>query len=154
MFRHLANLDYAAKQPLLTATSSPVSPSGKDADAAARLDDAVTSLRRNGVGLKGVLSTPRGRASKKSLNMQLRTELDLFANVVICKSPVGQCRALPSSASRVLIADLAAHPYSFAQALPPATKTLILSSFARTPRQSTLVWNTRCVFFFFLGRSI
>jgi isocitrate dehydrogenase (NAD+) len=56
----------------------------------------------------GVLSTPRGRATKKSLNMELRwvlhhgcyadisltptpnrTELDLFANVIVCKTPVG-----------------------------------------------------------------
>eukprot|EP00730_Choanoeca_flexa_P020277 TRINITY_DN9911_c0_g1_i3.p1 TRINITY_DN9911_c0_g1~~TRINITY_DN9911_c0_g1_i3.p1 ORF type:complete len:359 (+),score=105.20 TRINITY_DN9911_c0_g1_i3:17-1093(+) len=62
---------------------------GTDEDAHDRLEEAITSLRRNGVGLKGVLSTPRGRATNKSLNMELRTELDLFANVVVCKTPNG-----------------------------------------------------------------
>lgn len=62
---------------------------GEDDNAEERLNDAIKSMRRNGVGLKGVLSTSRGRASRKSLNMQLRTELDLFANVILCKTPVG-----------------------------------------------------------------
>ncbi|EDQ87472.1 uncharacterized protein MONBRDRAFT_37916 [Monosiga brevicollis MX1] len=62
---------------------------GTDDNAVEKVQEAITSLRRNGVGLKGVLSTPRGRATRKSLNMQLRTELDLYANVILCKSPEG-----------------------------------------------------------------
>ncbi|EGD76469.1 isocitrate dehydrogenase subunit gamma [Salpingoeca rosetta] len=62
---------------------------GADPDAEKRMDDAITSLRRNGVGLKGILSTPQGRATRTSLNIKLRTELDLFANVIFCKTPAG-----------------------------------------------------------------
>eukprot|EP01147_Barroeca_monosierra_P010125 gene10125-2291_t len=62
---------------------------GADADAEDRINDAVTSIRRNGIGLKGILSTPHGRATRTSLNIKLRTELDLFANVIVCKTPKG-----------------------------------------------------------------
>eukprot|EP00043_Microstomoeca_roanoka_P025013 m.7289 g.7289 ORF g.7289 m.7289 type:complete len:367 (+) comp5150_c1_seq1:107-1207(+) len=62
---------------------------GADPDAVDRMNEAITSLRRNGVGLKGILSTPQGRATRTSLNIQLRTQLDLFANVIICKTPKG-----------------------------------------------------------------
>ncbi|GJP55516.1 hypothetical protein CLOM_g14466 [Closterium sp. NIES-68] len=45
--------------------------------------DVLDSLRRNGVGIKGGLATPVG-GGVSSLNMQLRKELDLFANLVFC----------------------------------------------------------------------
>ena len=79
-----------------------------------QVSHALKSLKRNGVGLKGVTSTPVGPGSKASVNVYLRLEtktakevkkkkkksekqplirsclhsgqLDLFASVVECKS--------------------------------------------------------------------
>lgn len=53
------------------------------------IDEAVMSIKRNGVGLKGVLRTKLDDVGQHSLNVQLRVELDLFANVVLCKSIPG-----------------------------------------------------------------
>ena len=50
------------------------------------LEDVVTSVERNGVALKGNWITPEGIGQGISFNVQLRTKLDLFANVVLCKS--------------------------------------------------------------------
>ncbi|XP_065883278.1 isocitrate dehydrogenase [NAD] subunit gamma, mitochondrial-like [Dysidea avara] len=50
------------------------------------IQEAVTSVKRNGAAIKGVLHTPMDRADNRSLNMLMRLELDLFANVVLCKS--------------------------------------------------------------------
>ncbi|KAL5471374.1 hypothetical protein EMCRGX_G029485 [Ephydatia muelleri] len=53
------------------------------------LERAVNSLQRNGVGIKGVIRTQLDDVDSLSLNMLLRTELDLFANVVRCRSIPG-----------------------------------------------------------------
>ena len=51
------------------------------------IEDAITSVQRNGVALKGNWVSPEGRNSgEMSYNVQLRHKLDLFANVVVCKS--------------------------------------------------------------------
>ncbi|CAB4012027.1 isocitrate dehydrogenase [NAD] subunit gamma, mitochondrial-like [Paramuricea clavata] len=51
-----------------------------------RMEDVLISIQRNGVALKGNLHTPIETPSFKSLNVQLRVKLDLYANVVKCKS--------------------------------------------------------------------
>ncbi|XP_028405485.1 LOW QUALITY PROTEIN: isocitrate dehydrogenase [NAD] subunit gamma, mitochondrial-like [Dendronephthya gigantea] len=51
-----------------------------------RMEDVLISIQRNGVALKGNLHTPIESPSFKSLNVQLRVKLDLYANVVKCKS--------------------------------------------------------------------
>ncbi|XP_003384684.2 PREDICTED: isocitrate dehydrogenase [NAD] subunit 1, mitochondrial-like [Amphimedon queenslandica] len=53
------------------------------------INEAVTSIKRNGLGLKGVLRTRVDSFDNQSLNQLLRKELDLFANVVYCKSVPG-----------------------------------------------------------------
>eukprot|EP00048_Salpingoeca_helianthica_P012017 m.173849 g.173849 ORF g.173849 m.173849 type:complete len:397 (+) comp15313_c3_seq12:2465-3655(+) len=62
---------------------------GASATADKCLEQALFSMRRNGVGLKGIIETPRGLGSKRSYNMSLRLKLDLFANVIVCKSLPG-----------------------------------------------------------------
>lgn len=55
------------------------------------LEDALASLKRNRVGLKGILSTPidfRG-SELESINMKLRRQADLFAHVVHVRSLPG-----------------------------------------------------------------
>jgi len=54
-------------------------------------DLVIDSIRRNGIALKGILSTPFRSSSGEleSLNMKIRKQLDLFANVVHIKSMDG-----------------------------------------------------------------
>lgn len=54
-----------------------------------KMDDVVTSVKRNGVAIKGNIFTPLDKPTFKSLNVELRRQLDLYANVVRCKSIPG-----------------------------------------------------------------
>lgn len=60
-----------------------------------QLPAALDSLKRNRVGLKGILYTGPHAESPRSLNVALRKELDLFASVVHCKNFVGQHSRYP-----------------------------------------------------------
>ncbi|TPX58044.1 isocitrate dehydrogenase (NAD+) [Spizellomyces sp. 'palustris'] len=51
-------------------------------------DDALTSINKNKVALKGPLATPVGKGHV-SMNLTLRRTFDLFANVRPCKSIIG-----------------------------------------------------------------
>ena len=51
-------------------------------------DAVVASIRRNGIALKGPVTTPVG-AGFRSVNVSLRQQLDLFANVRPCKALPG-----------------------------------------------------------------
>ncbi|XP_065350475.1 isocitrate dehydrogenase [NAD] subunit beta, mitochondrial [Cloeon dipterum] len=57
----------------------------------APLEDVAASIRKNGICLKGILSTPdySRTGELQTLNMKLRRELDLFANVVHVRSLPG-----------------------------------------------------------------
>ncbi|XP_065199209.1 probable isocitrate dehydrogenase [NAD] subunit beta, mitochondrial [Sycon ciliatum] len=50
---------------------------------------AKTSLRTHRVGLKGIISTSASLAEPRSLNVQLRKDLGLFANLVRCRTMQG-----------------------------------------------------------------
>ncbi|SCW01963.1 LAFE_0E11122g1_1 [Lachancea fermentati] len=50
---------------------------------------AVESLKRNKVGLKGIWHTPADQTGHGSLNVALRKQLDIFANVALFKSVPG-----------------------------------------------------------------
>lgn len=49
----------------------------------------MDSLRRNKVGLKGILYTPVERSEHTSWNVAMRQQLDIYASVVLCKSVPG-----------------------------------------------------------------
>lgn len=49
----------------------------------------LESLKRNRVGLKGILHTPLERSGHPSFNVALRKELDIFASVALIKSIPG-----------------------------------------------------------------
>lgn len=51
-------------------------------------DEVVESVHRNGVALKGPITTPVGEGFK-SVNVQLRQKLDLYANVRPCRTLPG-----------------------------------------------------------------
>lgn len=50
--------------------------------------EAVESLKRNKIGLKGIMYTPTGTSSR-SLNVALRKELDIYASLVLIKNIPG-----------------------------------------------------------------
>jgi len=57
------------------------------------IDTVVESISRNGMCLKGILQTPAYSDERETLNIKLRNELDLYANVIKVKSMEGvKCR--------------------------------------------------------------
>ena len=55
----------------------------------ADLYNAISSVRRNGVGIKGNIETQTIRPDIKSRNVEMRNQLDLFVNVLHCTSKKG-----------------------------------------------------------------
>ena len=55
------------------------------------IDEVINSIQKNGIALKGILSTPFNSSTGElqTLNMKIRRKLDLFANVVHIKSMKG-----------------------------------------------------------------
>ncbi|KZF24662.1 isocitrate dehydrogenase [NAD] subunit 1 mitochondrial precursor [Xylona heveae TC161] len=51
--------------------------------------ESLASLRRNKLGLKGILHTPVERSGHQSFNVALRQELDIYASIVLIKSIPG-----------------------------------------------------------------
>ncbi|KAK0391510.1 hypothetical protein NLU13_1010 [Sarocladium strictum] len=66
---------------------------GTDAAAATRTEEAfresVASLRRNKLGLKGILHTPMNRSGHSSFNVAMRQELDIYASISLIKNIPG-----------------------------------------------------------------
>eukprot|EP00088_Acartia_fossae_P022536 TRINITY_DN23716_c0_g1_i1.p1 TRINITY_DN23716_c0_g1~~TRINITY_DN23716_c0_g1_i1.p1 ORF type:complete len:380 (+),score=143.04 TRINITY_DN23716_c0_g1_i1:39-1178(+) len=53
------------------------------------LYNAIASVKRNGCGIKGNIETKMNRPDIKSRNVEMRNELDLFVNLIHCKSQPG-----------------------------------------------------------------
>jgi len=53
------------------------------------LRESITSLKRNKLGLKGILHTPVERSGHRSFNVALRQELDIYASIVLIKNIPG-----------------------------------------------------------------
>ncbi|CAB16208.1 Isocitrate dehydrogenase [NAD] subunit 1, mitochondrial [Schizosaccharomyces pombe] len=53
------------------------------------LHEAIQSLKRNKVGLKGILFTPFEKGGHTSFNVALRKELDIYASLVLIKNIPG-----------------------------------------------------------------
>lgn len=73
------------------AISAPVEWEQFDVTGYTTSDDAlfrqsVESLKRNKVGLKGILYTPVSRLGHPSYNVTIRKELDLYASLVLCRN--------------------------------------------------------------------
>ena len=54
-----------------------------------KIEEAITAIKRNGVALKGNIETRENSKHFKSRNVELRLRLNLFANVIHCKSQPG-----------------------------------------------------------------
>ena len=66
--------------------TAPLDPSNDNYD---DLVNAIASVKRNGCALKGNIETKMNRPDIKSRNVEMRNALDLFVNVVECKSQPG-----------------------------------------------------------------
>ena len=53
------------------------------------LYNAIQSVKRNGCGIKGNIETTINRPDIKSRNVEMRNELDLFVNRIMCQSQPG-----------------------------------------------------------------
>ncbi|TGO66421.1 hypothetical protein BOTNAR_0061g00220 [Botryotinia narcissicola] len=51
--------------------------------------ESIASLKRNKLGLKGILHTPVERSGHQSFNVALRLELDIYASIVLIKNIPG-----------------------------------------------------------------
>ncbi|ODO08592.1 isocitrate dehydrogenase, NAD-dependent [Cryptococcus wingfieldii CBS 7118] len=63
--------------------------SGETTGGEALFQEAMDSLKRNKVGLKGILYTPIDQTGHNSWNVAMRQQLDIYASVVVCKSLPG-----------------------------------------------------------------
>ncbi|KAG6915012.1 isocitrate dehydrogenase (NAD(+)) idh1 [Tephrocybe rancida] len=63
--------------------------SGMSSSGEALFKQAMESLKRNRVGLKGILFTPISQSGHISWNVAMRQQLDIYASVVLCKSLPG-----------------------------------------------------------------
>ncbi|KAI8876370.1 isocitrate dehydrogenase, NAD-dependent [Backusella circina FSU 941] len=62
--------------------------------------ESIESLRRNKVGIKGTLFTPTEKLGKKSFNVAMRKDLDMYASLSLCKN-------IPGIKSRLSDVDIA-----------------------------------------------
>lgn len=53
------------------------------------VDEAITAIKRNGAAIKGNIETREHSRYFRSRNVELRLKLDLFANIIHCKSQPG-----------------------------------------------------------------
>lgn len=63
--------------------------SGQTSADAALFQRSVESLRKNRVGLKGILYTPTEQSGHVSWNVAMRQSLDIYASISLCKSVPG-----------------------------------------------------------------
>jgi isocitrate dehydrogenase (NAD+) len=60
-----------------------------DVNAETLFREAIASLKRNKLGLKGILHTPVERSGHQSFNVALRQELDIYASIILIKNIPG-----------------------------------------------------------------
>ncbi|WOO85826.1 Isocitrate dehydrogenase [NAD] subunit 1, mitochondrial [Vanrija pseudolonga] len=63
--------------------------SGETSGNEGTFQEAMESLKRNKVGLKGILYTPTDQRGHNSWNVAMRQSLDIYASVVVCKTLPG-----------------------------------------------------------------
>ncbi|KAK8027224.1 Isocitrate dehydrogenase subunit 1- mitochondrial precursor [Apiospora marii] len=63
--------------------------SGSPGSAEEAFRESVASLKRNKLGLKGILHTPISRSGHQSFNVAMRQELDIYASICLIKNIPG-----------------------------------------------------------------
>lgn len=117
------------------------------ASESSQLPAALESLRRNRVGLKGILYTGPHAESPRSLNVALRQQLDLFASVVQCRNFRGLHSRHPFI-DLVIVRENLEGEYAGLEhsALPGVIESLKICSRANTERTVRFAfdWAVRC----------
>ncbi|KAN0126817.1 hypothetical protein V8E52_000457 [Russula decolorans] len=116
--------------------------SGVSSSGEALFKQAMESLKRNKVGLKGILFTPISKSGHISWNVAMRQQLDIYASVVLCKSLPG----VPTRHSDVdfaLIRENTEGEYSGLehQSYPGVVESLKVSTRAKAERISRFAFD-------------
>ncbi|KAF8266858.1 hypothetical protein EI94DRAFT_1778951 [Lactarius quietus] len=116
--------------------------SGMSSSGEALFKQAMESLKRNKVGLKGILFTPISKSGHISWNVAMRQQLDIYASVVLCKSLPG----VPTRHSGVdfaLIRENTEGEYSGLehQSYPGVVESLKVSTRAKAERISRFAFD-------------
>jgi len=116
--------------------------SGMSSSGEALFKQATESLKRNKVGLKGILFTPISKSGHISWNVAMRQQLDIYASVVLCKSLPG----VPTRHSDVdfaLIRENTEGEYSGLehQSYPGVVESLKVSTRAKAERISRFAFD-------------
>jgi len=103
---------------------------------------AMESMKKNRVGLKGILFTPIEAASHNSWNVAMRQQLNIYASVVLCKSLHG----IPTRYSNVdfaIIRENTNGEYSGLehQSFPGVVESLKVSTRAKAERISRFAFD-------------
>ncbi|KAI9023775.1 isocitrate dehydrogenase, NAD-dependent [Phycomyces nitens] len=109
--------------------------SGLTSSDEALFQESLASLRRNKIGIKGVMFTPTSMLGHKSFNVTMRKDLDMYASLSLCKNVPG----VPSRLSNVDIAIIRENTegeYSGLehQSVPGVVESLKIITRAKTER--------------------
>jgi len=116
--------------------------SGETSAGESLFQEAVESMKRNKVGLKGILFTPLEQSGHISWNVAMRQQLDIYASVVVCKS----IRGVPTRHSSVdfaIVRENTEGEYSGLehQSYPGVVESLKISSRAKAERISRFAFD-------------
>ncbi|KAF8335015.1 uncharacterized protein EI90DRAFT_390196 [Cantharellus anzutake] len=116
--------------------------SGETSAGESLFKEAVESMKRNKVGLKGILFTPLEQSGHISWNVAMRQQLDIYASLVVCKS----IRGVPTRHSSVdfaIIRENTEGEYSGLehQSYPGVVESLKISSRAKAERISRFAFD-------------
>lgn len=116
--------------------------SGETSAGESLFKEAVQSMKRNKVGLKGILFTPLEQSGHISWNVAMRQQLDIYASVVVCKS----IRGVPTRHNNVdfaIVRENTEGEYSGLehQSYPGVVESLKISSRAKAERISRFAFD-------------
>jgi len=116
--------------------------SGETSAGESLFKEAVDSMKRNKVGLKGILFTPLEQSGHISWNVAMRQQLDIYASVVVCKS----IRGVPTRHNNVdfaIVRENTEGEYSGLehQSYPGVVESLKISSRAKAERISRFAFD-------------
>jgi len=116
--------------------------SGMSSSGEALFKQATESLKRNKVGLKGILFTPISKSGHISWNVAMRQQLDIYASVVLCKSLPG-VSTRHSDVDFALIRENTEGEYSGLehQSYPGVVESLKVSTRAKAERISRFAFD-------------
>ncbi|KAL2757298.1 hypothetical protein ACRALDRAFT_1067920 [Sodiomyces alcalophilus JCM 7366] len=104
--------------------------------------ESVASLRRNKLGLKGILHTPISRSGHQSFNVAMRQELDIYASISLIKNIPGY-QTRHSGVDLAIIRENTEGEYSGLehQSVPGVVESLKIITRAKSERIAKFAFN-------------